>query len=349
MRYTPVIFWCLILILAGCKKDKKSAAQPANNGVYITNEGNFTFGNAEVSFYDPTKQEVSNGLFKASNNYALGDVAQSMYIKDSLGFIVVNNSQKIEVVKLPGFTKVRIINIPNSSPRYFLAVNDSVGYVTELYAGKIYVINYVTGSLIKEISSLATWTEHMVQINNTVVVEERSPDTNPSSICSIVTINTSSHSFGQRYSFSGSNIDGIVKDKNNHVWFVAAEDTAHAIHSALYCLNSDFSVNKTIPFATGHHPGNLKINGVGDMLYYFDGDIYRSSIDITSVPTSAFVSSGSRNLYGLGVDPSNEDVYVSDALDYVQPSKIYRYDKNGNQIHSFNAGITSGNFAFKYE
>src|SRR5208283_4147750 len=88
-------------------------------GVYVINQGNFGFGNGEVSFYNPANNQVANNLFDSVNGFHPGDVLQSMYILDSLGFIVVNNSQRILEVKIPSFKWVRTITMPNSSPRYF--------------------------------------------------------------------------------------------------------------------------------------------------------------------------------------------------------------------------------------
>src|SRR5580704_3608000 len=98
MKKVSIILSIAILLFGGCKKPNKNSGTVASKGVYITNEGNFTDGNAEISFYDPATEETTNNLFQTANGYKLGDVAQSMYIQDSTGFIVVNNSQKIVVV-----------------------------------------------------------------------------------------------------------------------------------------------------------------------------------------------------------------------------------------------------------
>ena len=337
-----------LILLSACKKDPPPTVAPTSKGVYISNEGNFTFGNAEISFYDPVKQQVTNNLFKSVNGYSLGDVAQSIYIKDSTGFIVVNNSQKIEMVRIPSFQKIRTINIPNSSPRYIMAVNDSIAYVTELYAGKVYVVNYQTGNVVKTIGQMAAWTEHMVLLNNTIVVEERNLDAHPSTTCTLATINTANNTFSQRYTFSGANVNGIVKDKQSHIWLAVSSDSANTVHPAIYCLNTDMSINKSLNYSSGHNPTNLCINGTGDELYFFDTDIERILIGDTVVPSNAFIANGGRNLYGLAVDPVTGDVYTSDALDYQQNSQIYRYDHNAILIQSFKAGVISGNFAFNY-
>jgi hypothetical protein len=336
-----------IILSASCNKDNPPAAAPAAKGVYITNEGNFGSGNGEISFYDPAKRQVSNNLFYSINGYHLGDVVQSMYIMDSVGFIVVNNSQKVEVVKIPSLQHIRTISIPNSSPRYFLPVSDSTAYVTDLYGSKVHVINFLNGVLVKEIEGFAQWTEHMIMMNGFVVVEERSTSSNPSSTGSIATIQIANNTFGQRYIFTGSNVDGIVKDEMSRIWFGMDGDSAASILPAIFCLNSDLSLNKEIVFSNGHMPNHLCTNNAGNEVYYLDvAGIYRLSITDTVPPAAAFVGQYNHNFYGLGVDPVTEDVYVSDAIDYVQPSRISRYSKTGDSIQSFTAGIISGNFCF---
>jgi hypothetical protein len=339
-----------LLIASSCHKDVTPVTPPVTTGVYITNEGNYGSGNGEVSFYNPISGAITNNLFYSVNNYHLGDVVQSMYIKDSTGFIVVNNSAKVEVVKIPSLKHVLTITIPNSSPRYFLPINDSAAYVTDLYASEIHVINYNTGRLITNITGVSTWTEHMVMINGTVVVEERNLD--QSTILytgSVVTINPLTNSIIQQYTYNGYGVDGMVKDNQNRVWFGMDADTLHNIPASIYCLNSNMSLNKNIVLPSGHAVSDLQINGTGNEIYYFDNNgIAAITINDTIAPLTPFVPVNGRNFYGLGVDPTNGDVYVSDALDYVQNAVIYRYDKNANLKQSFTAGLISGNFAFTY-
>jgi len=349
-RLAIVIATCLIAVSSCHKATTNPVTSPTVNGVYITNEGDFNSGQGEISFYNPLTDTVSNGLFSAINGYQLGDVVQSMYIKDSTGFIVVNNSAKVEVVKIPSLKHILTITMAGSSPRYFLPVNDSVGYITDLYKSALHVVNYRTGRWLTDISGMAEWTEHIVMINGTVVVEERSLLSSPSSTGSVVTINPANNTFMQRYTFAGSNVDGMVNDKLNRIWFGMDADSVHNTPAAIYCLNSDMSLNKRIVMSTGHVAFNLKVNGTGDEIYYFDNNgVNAISINDTSTPASPLIPINGRNIYGLGVDPKYGDVYVSDALDYVQRSKVYRYDANGNLKDSFLAGVISGNFAFSYE
>ena len=111
-----------------------------NKGVYIVNEGNFMYGNSSLSFYNPTEKRVYNQVFMSRNGAPLGDVAQSMYLWNGKGYVVVNNSGKIYVIdsKTAEF-KGSISGL--SSPRYIHIFNAQKAYVTDLYARKISIFN----------------------------------------------------------------------------------------------------------------------------------------------------------------------------------------------------------------
>ena len=78
--------WSLFLViifLQACRKDipplpENPILTGSEDGVYITNEGNFQFGNAAVSYYEEGLANAVPDLFEPTNNRPLGDVCQSM-------------------------------------------------------------------------------------------------------------------------------------------------------------------------------------------------------------------------------------------------------------------------------
>jgi hypothetical protein len=141
-----------------------------------------------------------------------------------------------------------------------LPINDSIGYVTDLYGAKIHVINYQTGKLVTDISGVSKWTEHMLMVGSNLMVEEQNfEDTTGNA--SLAVISTVTNSFVQRFKFPGGNMNGLVKDADGYIWAAVDQDSIHSIPASLYCLNGDLSLHKQLVFAWQHHPSNLCING----------------------------------------------------------------------------------------
>jgi hypothetical protein len=71
------------------------------------------------------------------------------------------------------------------------------------------------------------------------------------------------------------------------------------------------------------------------------------SIDATVLPQTPFLHDQGTLYYGLTICPTSNDVYVADAIDYVQQGKIYRYNSDANLIDEFYVGIIPGAFCWK--
>ncbi|MBO7312909.1 MAG: YncE family protein, partial [Alistipes sp.] len=64
-------------------------------------------------------------------------------------------------------------------------------------------------------------------------------------------------------------------------------------------------------------------------------------------PEEPFIDSQGTIYYGLTVCPRTGDVYIADAIDYVQQGMVYRYSKEGEPIDEFYVGIIPGAFCWK--
>src|SRR3990167_357372 len=103
MKIFKVPLYIICLFLFACRSDvpedipKPDLKFNSGQGVYITCEGNFQFGNAKISFYDITGDTVIEDIYQPANNSSLGDVCQSMYFFNNKIYIIINNSGKIVV------------------------------------------------------------------------------------------------------------------------------------------------------------------------------------------------------------------------------------------------------------
>ena len=133
----------IFTVFLSCEKsDTKTKPDGYSQGVYIVNEGSFQASNGSISYFDPSRNLIVNGIFEAANNRPLGDVVQSMSVaNDTTGYIVVNGSGKVEIVRLKDF-KTIAPPIPVFYPRYFMQVSEEKGYLTAgSMQGWIYIIN----------------------------------------------------------------------------------------------------------------------------------------------------------------------------------------------------------------
>lgn len=338
-----LLYSCIVFTIS-CRKDKpEDMIEPQvsvgnNSGVYITNEGNFQFGNAKISYYDIANATVTEDLYQPANNVSLGDVCQSMCLFNGKAYIIVNNSGKVVVVNPVTFVATATIS-GFTSPRYFLPVSNSKAYVTDLYSDSITIVNLSSNTISGNIPCPG-WTEELVLAYGKAFVTNRQRD-------KVYVINTSTDILEDSIQLSyGSN--SIKEDKNGKLWVLCGGSQANSIYAGLYRINTiTMQVEQSFQFPNlSDSPWRLDINGTNDTLYFLNKGVYQMSITSGSLPASAFIAEGTRNFYGIGTEPNSGIVYIADAIDYTQRGKIYRYKPDGTLINSFLAGIIPGDFYF---
>ena len=87
-------------LVASCSQDDEGIPLPLGAyeyGFLVTNEGPFQNGSGTVSFVSDDYLFVDNEIFNQVNSSDLGNIVQSMGFHGDQAYIVVNNSNKIEV------------------------------------------------------------------------------------------------------------------------------------------------------------------------------------------------------------------------------------------------------------
>ena len=321
----------------------------SGTGLFITNEGMFQYGNATLSYYDPETKSVENEVFYRANAMKLGDVAQSMTIRDGVGWIVVNNSHVIFAIDINTFKEVgRITNL--ASPRYIHFVSDEKAYVTQIWDNRIFVVNpkryEITGYI--ECPNMAMEsgsTEQMVQYGKYVFVNCWSYQNR------ILKIDTETDQVVDEL-IVGIQPTSLVMDKNYKLWTITDggyEESPYGYETpSLYRIDAArFEIEKQFRFKPGDSPSEVQINGEGDKLFWINNDIWSMDVEADRVPVRPFLKYRDTKYYGLTVNPRNGDVYVADAIDYQQQGVIYRYTADGEPVDEFYVGVTPGAFCWK--
>ncbi len=363
MRILPILL-LLGVSLTACMKDDElwdfdrlNVEKP--QGVFVINEGNFTYGNASLSFYDMNKGEVFNDVFYNTNALPLGDVALSMTIRDSLAYVVVNNSGRIYVINTSTFQYVgKITGL--TSPRYIHFISDSKAYVSDLYARSITIINpltmEVTGAI--DVSNPEGGfhqhsTEQMVQYGKYVYTSCWSYDNQ------VLVIDSETDEVLDSLEVL-KQPNSIVLDKFFNLWVLCDggfEGSPYGYEApGLMKIEAGSEQARLVyRFESGEKPSELHINVGGDTLWFLNQHLYRMPLEggAESAPElfieSPYGTGYNGGFYGLELDPSSSEIYISDAVDYVQRGLVYRFAPDGAPLDTIRVGISPTAFCFKPE
>lgn len=332
-----------LCVLTSCKPDPVDPLpdpEPSTGRVFILNEGNFQWGNASLDLYDPETNVLVSGIFESVNQNPLGDVLQSMSIHEGKAYLVVNNSNKIEVVDPDSLISLGTIE-GFTSPRFFLGISPNKAYVSDLYANEIAIVDVETQEISGQIP-LPGWSEQMILLGEfAFVCNVRRPY--------LYVIHTQTDAVVDSIKI-GLGGNRLVRVDGGNIWVACGETLQADAEGALYIINPNSrAVVDSFLFPLEQKPSELQVNAAGTHIYFLNGGVHRMAIDATALPATPIIPEDGGLFYGLGIDPAKEEVYVADAIDFVQRGAVLRYDSEGNLLHEFRAGIIPGRFYFAGE
>ena len=351
MKHLKTITTKLLLAIAipffliSCGDNEPVIKGEFESGVLILNEGNFGTGNASVSHFNESNSTVTNNIFQTITESPLGDVAQSIFVDADKAYVIVNNSNKVEVVNSNTFKLD--FTIDAALPRYMTSFAGK-GYLTEWVSftesGRVSVIDLSTGASEATINT-GFGAENIIVANGNIYVSN-----NFQSDVSVIDPTTNQVT---------TTIDltnapgGFVIDKNGALWVICGggydANFSPLNNGAFYKINTaDNSISSTVTLDT-NVAVKIAINNAKDAIYYFIGnEVFKLGIDDSAKPTSAFITESTAvSFYGIGVNPSNDQIFVGDSKGFQANGSVYRYNADGTAIDNFTVGIGPNGFAFR--
>ena len=351
MRISFLLVLIAIIGLSNCQKGDENPTPDnplveAGGGVLVANEGGFNDGNASVSYFHFEDKSIRQGLFAEVNGRPLGDVLQSITLLGDKAYLVLNNSQRIEVVDVRTFESLGAIAVPGS-PRYFLPVDEETAYVSDLFGGVVHVLSLSNQAVTLSIPLPQNWAEQMIKVGTEVLVSCPSSFGQPPSR-QLFVIDTENHVLADSIEV-GLSPSAMVEDGGGKIWVLCSGDPDTATPGGLYQVDlQNRTVLQSFPFADnniGFAP-RLAIDEAGQRLYYTKIDLYAMPVNANELPSEPLISADGRDLYGLGIEPATGNIWLGDAGDYKSRQMIYRYDPNGNLLDSALAGVAPNGFYF---
>lgn len=335
-----LVFFIVLAVSCIKNQDKPTGTFLTGDGIFVLNEGNFMGGNGSLSYYSYDSSKIYNDLFSYTNDRPLGDVPYSMQLLNSLAYIVVNNSGKIEVINKS--TLESVATIKNLiSPRNISPVSSTKAYVTSMYSDSLIKLDLTSNSVSGYINLRRT-SESIVIVGNKAYVAKWVGGNE------IMVINTSTDQVTDSIEV-GIEPESMVVDKNNTLWVLCNGGWTRENFAELISINTTTNdVDKRIVFPTKlASPSSLTIDGKGETLYYLETGVRKMSITDSALPSEPFIPSLGHTLYKIGINPENGDIFVTDAVDYSQSGHVYYYKSDGTQVSDLLADIIPGFMCFK--
>lgn len=339
-----LIYAAAAMAVFSCNSNDDDPVMPKGayeNGILISNEGNFGKPNASVSFTDAGLQNVTEDIFSTNNGGApLGDVLQSISFSGGNAYLVMNASNKIEMVDRYTFKKKATITSNLSSPRY-MAFSGNYSYVTnnDFFKTKNVAIYSKDNNFIKSIN-FDRYAEKITEAGGYIYVQTDGVTYDDAyqelpTGHNISRINASTNNLDKPITLTDSGIIRDMLSANGIVYVLSSDKTG----TNLYKING--TTANTEKVALNNITGATKMALDNGRLYFLTsgGKVFSMPANGTATDKSFDFSAG----YAYGFNVIDGNVYIADS-DFVNPSKISVYSTSGALIKSFKGGMGTNGF-----
>ncbi|MBT3268171.1 YncE family protein [Candidatus Poribacteria bacterium] len=354
-RMKWVTFAALVLGVVACGGDEDGLSddgpESTGGGVYILNEGGFGQGNASLSFYDAATGALTESVFTAANGRPLGDTANDILRSGDQLWIVVNNSQTIEVVDIASHASVGTVTFDAGASPTTVAIDEA--------AGKAYVALRF-GNALARIDTTSLAQEAVVEVGampqEVVLADGKAYVTNSGfgagttvsvvdlatfTISSIIEVGTNPTAVVARDGKVVVLASGITWDSPD----TPEDDTAPG--AIVVIDTASDTVTNSLPLDSGASD-RMELGPDGVAYFLTFGAVAKFDTNTQSVTADFITASahGAGAFYGLSVNPDSGLIYVSDAKDYATSGDVYVFEPNGTFVRQFEADLLPRAMAF---
>lgn len=380
-RYCLWLFFAAFLLLPACRKEETplppvvtpvdspavvnpiDSTGPAYSGFYLLNEGNMGSNKASLDFYDYRTGNYNKNIYASVNPDVvkeLGDVGNDIQVYGSKLYVVVNVSNKVEVLEAATAKRIGQINILNCR---YITFHNGKAYISS-YAGPVLISPDAPIGFVAEVDTttlqitrkviVGYQPEEMAVVGNKLYVANSGGYRVPDYDSTVSVIDLASFQEIQKIDV-GINLHRLKADRQGDL-YVSSRGDYYTTPSRLFLVDTKTAtVKKQFDLAVS----NMAI--AGDTAYITGSEfsytthkweISYSRLDLVNeqIIPGNFITDGTETAikmpYGVAVSPLNGDIYVTDARDYVSPGTLYCFSPEGKKKWSVTTGDIPAHFAF---
>lgn len=307
---------------------------------YVLCEGNYGSLNASLWSLNPLLTEINGPIYWNQSTNPLGDTGQNLKIHHDRLFIIMNNSNTIEIADISaGFEYLTTVDLPLAGPRD-IEVVDNIAFVSCWYLGGIIAINLDSYAIIDTLN-LGALPEDLLYYND--------------KLYATITMNADWSSSNRVIEFQIADF-GLVPVDTFIV--VAGPEEMIGHRNCLYVsstyYDSDWNThagNSRIDLSTG-----MVVTKDFGITFSFGRDItvlndkvyrtYRNGICALTDSLTMNPADQIGNFTSIYSMASHDNLIYLGLSNYVAPDTVIVTDTSGNQIAAFPVGAIPGSFAF---
>lgn len=347
-KIIPALFASVLLFTAACNdSDDLIENVPLGayeNGIFISNEGNYGSPNSGVNFISSDLANViSQDIYKTNNGEDLGNVFQSVGLNGDNAYLVVNSSNKIAVVNRYTFKKQGTVTSNLVSPRYIAFSNNQYFVTNNDFSGTYKLNIYKNDNTFVKSIPFDRYAEKVVEAGGNIAVQTDGSlynfTTGTMDITghSITLVNPTTNVVNKVVTLPDS---GEIKDLVSYQNYAYALSTTSK-DSYIYKINPSDGSYTTTTLTDIPSVNKLRIDNGN--FYFIDAanKIYSKNIVTTTSSASLLTAKG----YVYGFDVIDGKIFVSDAGTFTGNSTVYVYStSNGSLLKTFTAGVGTNGF-----
>lgn len=367
MKKTFFIAVLALTGLASCRKNDTPATITVENKpssrLYVLNEGNQNENRASLDYLDLDADTYYQNFYYSVNNKNLGDLGNDIQIYGGKIYIVVNLSNKVEILDANTAQSLGQVTIKNcrsvtfaNGKAYVSAYNRYIptnGFSdTDPAKGIVAEIDTSTLTITRTVV-VGRQPEGLIALNNKLYVAN-SGGYNPDDYEKTVSVIDLSTFTLLKDIPVAINLSAVKADAENNL-YISSPGDYNTTPARLFVLNTlSEKVTDTFDISGNRFDIANDTAYVLDSRYDANWALTNSYIKIDcktkKIISENLITDGTgsniQTPYGIIVDVYNGDFYISDALDYQSAGTIYRYGRDGVLKKKYTAGQIPGHFAF---